>query len=73
VATISNLLFQQFTFLLLFPFCNPKTIDLHVLMVLFIGEIINTMSLPLQIRINLIDAMFQVESLNLEFSLTEGS
>jgi len=42
-------------------------------MVLFIGEITNTVLLPLQIRINLIDAMFQVESLNLEFSLTEGS
>jgi len=37
---------ERFTFLLLFPFCNPKTIDLHVLMVLVIGEITNTVLLP---------------------------
>jgi hypothetical protein len=46
VATISNFLFRHFTFLLLFPFYNPKTINLHVLMVLFIGGIINAVLLP---------------------------
>jgi hypothetical protein len=34
------------TFLLLFPFYNPDTINLHVLMVLSIGGIVNAMLLP---------------------------
>ena len=34
VAAISNFLFHHLIFLLLFPFYNPDTINLHVLMVL---------------------------------------
>ena len=41
MATISNFLFPHLTFLLLFPFYNPDTINLHVLMVLSIGGIVN--------------------------------
>jgi hypothetical protein len=37
MAAISNFLFRHLTFLLLFPFYNPNTINLHVLMVLSIG------------------------------------
>ena len=39
-------LFRHLTFLLLFPFYNPDTINLHVLMVLSIGGIVNAMLLP---------------------------
>ena len=39
-------LFRDWTFLLLFPFYNPNTINLHVLMVLSIGWIINAILLP---------------------------
>jgi hypothetical protein len=46
VAAISNFLFRHLTFLLLFPFYNPDTINLHVLMVLSIGGITKAMLLP---------------------------
>jgi hypothetical protein len=46
MAAISNFLFRHLTFLLLFPFYNPDTINLHVLMVLSIRGIINAMLLP---------------------------
>jgi hypothetical protein len=46
VVAISNFLFRHLTFLLLFPFYNPDTINLHVLMVLSIGGIISAMFLP---------------------------
>ena len=36
----------MFDLLLLFPFYNPDTINLHVLMVLSIGGIVNGMLLP---------------------------
>jgi hypothetical protein len=39
-------LFQHLTFLLPFPFYNPDTINLHVLMVLSIGGIVNAMLFP---------------------------
>jgi hypothetical protein len=38
-------LFRHLTFLLLFPFYHPDTINLHVLMVLSIGGIVNVMVL----------------------------
>jgi hypothetical protein len=38
-------LFRHLTFLLLFPFYNPDTINLHVLMVPSIGGIVNVMVL----------------------------
>src|SRR5512136_2618061 len=46
IAAISNFLFQHLTFSLLFPFYNPDTINLHVLMGLSIGGIVNAMLLP---------------------------
>jgi hypothetical protein len=46
MAAISNFLFRHLTFLLLFPFYYPDTINLHVLMVLSIRGIINAMLLP---------------------------
>jgi len=46
MATISNFLFPHLTFLLLFPFYDPDTINLHVLMVLSAGGITNAMLLP---------------------------
>jgi hypothetical protein len=46
MAAISNFLFRHLTFLLLFPFYNPNTINLHVLMVLSVGGIVNAMLLP---------------------------
>ena len=46
MAAISNFLFRHLTFLLLFRFYNPDTINLHVRMVLSIGEIVNAMLLP---------------------------
>jgi hypothetical protein len=45
-AAISNSLFRHSTSLLLFPFYNPDTINLHPLMMLSIGGIINAMLLP---------------------------
>jgi hypothetical protein len=39
-------LFRHLSFLLLFPFYNPDTINLHVLTVLSIGSIVNAMLLP---------------------------
>jgi len=38
MAAISNFLFPHLTFLLLFPFYNPDTVNLHVLTVLCVGE-----------------------------------
>jgi hypothetical protein len=38
--------FRHSTFLLLFPFYNPDTVNIHVLMVLSIGGITNAMLLP---------------------------
>ena len=46
MATISNFLFRHFTLLLLFLFYNPDTINLHVLLVLSIGGIVNAMLFP---------------------------
>jgi hypothetical protein len=46
VAAISNFLFRPLTFSPLLPFYDPDTINLHVLMVLSIGGIINAMLLP---------------------------
>ena len=46
MAAISNFLFPHLTFLLLFPFYNPDTVNLHVLMVLSIRGVINAMLLP---------------------------
>jgi len=45
-AAISTFLFYPLTFLLLFPFYNPDTVNLHVLMVLSIGGITNARLLP---------------------------
>ena len=45
VAAISNFLFRH-TFLLRFPFYNPNTVNLHVLMVPSIEGTINAMLLP---------------------------
>jgi hypothetical protein len=38
--------FRHSTFLLLFPFYHPDTINLHVLMVLSVGGTINAILLP---------------------------
>jgi hypothetical protein len=45
-------LFPHLTFLLLFPFYNPNTIRLQVLMVLSIGGIANAMFLPVVSKID---------------------
>jgi hypothetical protein len=52
MAAISNFLFRHLTFLLLFPFYDPNTVNLHVLMVLSIGEIINAMLLPVALIVH---------------------
>jgi hypothetical protein len=65
MAAISNFLFRHLTFLLLLPFYNPNTINLHVLMVLSIGDRqCNAASCNLQTCMDLICALFRVEILN---------
>ena len=52
MAAISNFLFRHLNFLLLFSFYNPDTINLHVLMVLSIGGIVNAMLLSVVSKID---------------------